>query len=79
MKNNYNSKFDFFQPSLCLKKGMMLKMDNNQKINCDVESCMHQDGATQKCKLSAINVVPAKGCTTRKADESMCGNYKCCD
>lgn len=54
-------------------------MDNNQKINCDVESCMHQDGATQKCKLSAINVVPAKGCTTRKADESMCGSYKCCD
>ena len=54
-------------------------MDKNQKIICEVESCLHQDCNTKKCKLNSINVMPTQGCSTRKADESMCGSYKCCE
>ena len=52
-------------------------MENNQKINCMVETCAYQDGKTQRCTLQAIQVRPTQDCKTRKADESMCASYKC--
>lgn len=51
-------------------------MNENQKINCTVKSCVYQDENTKRCKLQAINVVPASDCNTKSIDESMCGSYK---
>ena len=51
-------------------------MEENQKINCTVESCVYQDTNTKRCKLQAIEVVPVSNCGTGKTDESMCGSYR---
>lgn len=53
-------------------------MENNQKINCTVQSCRHHNNQTNMCNLCCINVAPKKGCGTRKADESLCSSYDCC-
>ena len=52
-------------------------MGNKQKINCTVESCIYQDGDTNRCTLQAIEVMPTQDCKTRQPDESMCGSYEC--
>ena len=51
-------------------------MEENQKINCTVESCVYQDSANKRCKLQSINVMPVSGTNTRDVDESMCGSYE---
>ena len=51
-------------------------MNDNQKINCVVKSCIYQDENTKRCKLQAINVVPTANCNTMGTDESMCGSYE---
>lgn len=51
-------------------------MEENQKINCTVESCVYQDGKNKRCTLHAINVVPITNCNTENTDESMCGSYE---
>lgn len=51
-------------------------MDNKQKISCTVESCKYNDSGNGLCTLSEIIVTPTQGCTTKKADESMCSSYK---
>lgn len=52
-------------------------MEENQTINCTVKSCVYQDNNTQKCKLQSVQIMPKKSCSTKKADESMCGSYEC--
>lgn len=52
-------------------------MDENQKINCTVESCVYQDSKAKRCTLHAINVIPAVDYATKDVDESMCGSYEC--
>ena len=32
-----------------------------------------------KCDLSQITVKPYQDCKTGKTDETICGDYKCCD
>ena len=51
-------------------------MDNNQKINCTVTSCKHNNKQYQECKLEQIIVTPIIGCETKQPDESMCSSYK---
>ncbi len=51
-------------------------MEENQKINCTVESCIYQDEQTKRCTLQTINVMPTNSCNTCKTDESMCGSYE---
>lgn len=51
-------------------------MEKNQKINCTVESCVHQDANTKRCMLQAIDVIPTTNCHTHETDESMCGSYE---
>ena len=51
-------------------------MDNNQKINCTVTSCKHNNKQYQECKLEQIIVTPIIGCDTKAPDESMCSSYK---
>lgn len=51
-------------------------MDKNQKINCTVTSCKHNDGQRQECKLEQIIVTPIIGCNTKQSDESMCSSYR---
>lgn len=52
-------------------------MEKKQKINCCVESCMHNDAVKEKCMLEEISVEPCCNCHTEDKDESMCGNYEC--
>ncbi len=51
-------------------------MDNNQRINCTVTSCKHNNKQYQECKLQEIIVTPIIGCETKQPDESMCSSYK---
>ena len=52
-------------------------MENNQKINCTVESCKYNNSRHKTCSLKAINVSPVKGVNTANTDESMCSSYEC--
>lgn len=51
-------------------------MDKNQKINCTVTSCKHNNGQRQECELEQIIVTPIIGCNTKQSDESMCSSYR---
>lgn len=51
-------------------------MEENQKINCTVESCVYQDSKKRRCTLQAINVMPTTDTITGETDESMCGSYE---
>ena len=51
-------------------------MEENQKINCTVESCVYQNPQQRRCTLPAINVMPTTDTTTHETDESMCGSYE---
>lgn len=51
--------------------------DNNQKINCTVESCKYNNCNYNLCELQQIEVKACQNCSTGKAeDESMCGSYR---
>ncbi|HPG92621.1 MAG TPA: hypothetical protein PK675_04340 [Clostridia bacterium] len=47
-------------------------MKENQKINCDVCACIHQDKNDGSCKLKSITVIPADDIPTAH----YCGDYK---
>ena len=51
-------------------------MNENQKINCTVESCRYNNVDKQECKLKRIVVSPIPECNTKKCDESMCSSYE---
>lgn len=51
-------------------------MNDNQKINCTVESCKFNNCEKQMCELKQIVVSPMPDCNTKKCDESMCSSYK---
>lgn len=51
-------------------------MENNQKINCTVNSCRYNNRQKQECELQNIIVTPVQGCQTKQPDESMCSSYK---
>lgn len=51
-------------------------MEENQKINCTVESCVYQDAEAKRCTLQSIHVMPIENCDTCNPDESMCGSYE---
>ena len=50
--------------------------ENNQKINCTVETCKYNNIDKGECILNAIKVTPMENCRTCKPDESMCSSYK---
>lgn len=54
----------------------MLNPDNNQKINCTVYSCRHNNQNKQECMLSSIIVTPTEENKSQLPDESMCSSYK---
>lgn len=52
-------------------------MDQKQKINCTVESCVYNNTEEQKCALEEIIVEPCQDCSSGIAsEESMCGSYE---
>lgn len=51
-------------------------MEENQKINCTVESCKYNKHQEQECSLKQIIVTPIEDCDTKEPDESMCSSYK---
>lgn len=49
---------------------------NNQRINCTVYSCKHNQ-KNQTCSLPEINVCSCENCSSGLPDdESMCASYK---
>ena len=50
-------------------------MDSNQRINCTVTSCKHNNNQRQECKLQQIIVTPVEGVYSENPDESMCSSY----
>ena len=52
-------------------------MENNQKINCTVQSCKYNNVKQQICELNSIMVTPKQNVNTGKPDESECSSYEC--
>lgn len=53
-------------------------MGNNQKIKCTVCSCQFNSIEDCNCKLDEITVKPYPNEQSRKTDETVCSNYRCC-
>ena len=52
-------------------------MDKKQKINCNVDSCTHNNTENQECELEEITVEPALDMPVGDPEEeSMCGDYE---
>lgn len=51
-------------------------MEKNQKINCTVSSCAHNNVQRQECQLEQIVVTPTSNNKSKKSDESKCSSYK---
>lgn len=51
-------------------------MNENQKINCTVESCKYNIIGKKLCSLEQIVVTPIPNCNTGKPDESQCSSYE---
>ncbi len=51
-------------------------MDKKQKIDCNVDSCMHNDISKCECRLNKIQVTPCK-ITSEKSPEAQtaCSMY----
>ena len=54
-------------------------MEENQKINCSVDSCEYNDTTKRTCELDQITVEPNTDTHTGTPEESMCGSYVKCD
>ena len=52
------------------------KMQNHQKINCEVSSCMYNEKTTDGCILKDIIVKNCNNCNAKTPEDSMCGSYK---
>ena len=51
-------------------------MQNHQKINCEVSSCMYNERETDGCLLKDIIVKNCKNCNAKTPEDSMCASYK---
>lgn len=51
-------------------------MERNQKINCTVASCQHNNTQKQECKLEQIIVTPTANMSSQAPDESQCSSYQ---
>ena len=51
-------------------------MEEKQKINCTVSSCIYNENEEQKCSLKQIIVTPKQNCNTCNPEESMCSSYE---
>ena len=51
-------------------------MEENQKINCTVESCKYNNNQKQLCQLDRITVTPKENVNTANPDESECSSYR---
>ena len=52
-------------------------MENKQKINCTVESCIYNNHKNGLCNLKSIIVTPKINVNDGTPDESECGSYEC--
>ncbi len=52
-------------------------MTENQKINCEVHSCLYNGQEHCVCLLKNITVKPCTNCDSGNPDESKCGSYVC--
>ena len=53
------------------------KMQNHQKINCEVSSCMYNEKDNNSCLLKDIIVRNCRDCNASCPEDSMCASYKC--
>ncbi len=53
-----------------------MKMENKQKINCTVESCIYNNPDNECCNLKSIIVTPKTNTHTGTPDESKCSSYE---
>ena len=51
-------------------------MENKQKINCTVESCIYNNSENGLCNLKSIIVTPKANNHTGTPDESKCSSYE---
>ncbi len=54
-------------------------MDKNQKIGCNVDTCMHNDVARCQCRLDKIRVSPCKMSNEKNPEsQTACSMYDYC-
>ena len=51
-------------------------MDNRQKINCTVSSCIYNNSESGLCNLKSIVVTPKTNVHNGTPDESQCSSYE---
>ena len=51
-------------------------MNEYQKINCTVSSCLYNGKATKECLLTNILVKPCENCNSGSISDTACGSYK---
>lgn len=51
-------------------------MENKQRINCTVESCIYNNSENGLCNLKSIIVTPKTNVNTGTSDESKCSSYE---
>lgn len=51
-------------------------MEDHQKINCTVASCLYNGKATKECLLTNIIVKPCSECDPNGCTETVCGSFK---
>lgn len=51
-------------------------MEEHQKINCTVSSCLYNGKAAKECLLTNILVKPCEDCSSGTCAETVCGSYK---
>ncbi len=54
-------------------------MEGNQKINCNIQTCVNLNGENNVCKLGCINICPQNSVQVENKEQSMCNSYKCCE
>ena len=54
-------------------------MDKNQRINCDITTCTHNNVQDCVCNLDCIKVCSQGAFTVENKEQSMCQNYDCCE
>ena len=75
LANEKNNAYNCGKETKHFRKGGFF-MEDKQKINCTVESCVYNNLNNHKCTLKEIQVTPIAGCNTKEPDESMCSSYK---
>ncbi len=54
-------------------------MEKNQKINCDISTCVNNNVQDCMCNLECIKVCSQGNFEVENKEQTICQSYKCCE